>query len=306
MLKTSKLQQKTTNSKSGFTIIELMLTMSFVAVLLITIAIVTTNIVSIYQKGMTLKAVNSVGRGLIDELTSAINLAPSVDTTSLCNSLAPNNVEGCINDQAFKYVYQSVQNSDGEQLGGIFCTGNYSYLWNTFYSETSGQSSGRLKLVYRDLSNNKQEISDFRLIRIEDKTHRACSSVVNSNYESTLSQTDIIDVQTLAHSSESAPLWNRISEPKSDFLNEFDLDLTLYELTIFHLSQDSVTLRSYLSGTFILATLRGNVDIMRSGDYCSVNTTNAGGEDSGSHDLGSEFNYCAINKFNFAARTAGI
>lgn len=298
---------KKNRTKSGFTIIELTLTMSFIGVLLITIAIVATNIVSIYQKGMTLKAVNSVGRGLIDEFTSAINLAPSIDTTSLCNSLAPGNVDGCIKDQAFKYVFQSIQNSDGEQLGGLFCTGNYSYLWNTYYSESADGGAGRLKLVYRDLSNNKHEISDFRLIRFEDKTHRACSSVVNTNYESNLDSTRTIDIQTLAYSSDTSPLWNRIPEPKTDFLNEFDLDLTLYELTMFHLSQDSVTLRSFISGTFILATLRGDVDIMRSGDYCSVNTTATGGEDSGNiNDLGSEFNYCAINKFNFAARTAGI
>lgn len=295
----------TKESKSGFTITELMIAVAFIGVLLITIAIVATNIISIYQKGMTLKAVNSVGRGLIDELTSAINLAPSVDTTSLCNSLAPNNVEGCVKDQAFKYVYQSIQNSNGEQLGGIFCTGNYSYLWNTYYSETSDSDADRLKLTYRNLNNAKQELSNFRLIRVEDKTHRVCSSVVNSNYESTLTDNHNIDIQFLAHSSESTPLWNRISEPKSDFLKEFNLDMTLYELTIFHLSQDSVTLRSFLSGTFILATLRGNVDIMRSGDYCSVNSSDLG-DDSGRHDIGSEFNYCAINKFNFAARTAGI
>ena len=67
-----------------------------------------------------------------------------------------------------------------------------------------------------------------------------------------------------------------------------------------------------MSGTFILATLRGDIDIMRSGDYCSLGTQfedkngNMVGDTSSLNNLGSEFNYCAINKFNFAARTAGV
>jgi hypothetical protein len=58
-----------------------------------------------------------VGRGLIDELTSAINSAPSVDTTSLCNSLAPNNIDACVKDHAFSYIFHASQNEEtGEQV----------------------------------------------------------------------------------------------------------------------------------------------------------------------------------------------
>ena len=71
--------------KSGFTMVELSLTMAFVAVLLITIAVITSNIMTIYQKGLTIKAVNSVGRGLTDEFITGITSAPAVDTTSFKN-----------------------------------------------------------------------------------------------------------------------------------------------------------------------------------------------------------------------------
>lgn len=294
--------------KSGFTMVELTLTMAFVGVLMITIAIITTNIVTIYQKGLTLKAVNSVGRGLIDEFTSGINVAPSVDTTSLCNSLVnvrdyPEAFNNCQKDHAFKYIYQSnVNQTTGEQLSGVFCTGRYSYIWNTFYGEEYGQ---KLKLVYNDLGGNRQVLENFRLARFEDRNYRACSSVTSADYRSQLTPTSEINIQTLAGSTSSNPLKIYTPEPTQGMLEEFDLDLTLYELTIFPVSQDSVTLRTYMSGTFILATLRGDVDIMRSGDYCNVNPAN--GEGAGSIDnLGSEFNYCAINKFNFAARTAGV
>lgn len=321
-MKKNKLNR--TSSKSGFTMVELSITMAFIAVLLISIAIVTTNIVTIYQKGLTIKAVNSVGRGLIDELTTAINTAPSVDTTSLCNSLAPENTEACIKDHAFKYIFQSNANADGEQYYGIFCTGYYSYIWNTYYSETSEQSH-EISLKYLPAINgtpvtiNKntdgRDGKPIRLMRIEDRNYRVCSSVVNSKYESDFSKNTgdtEIDITELAHSSEALRLPNITNPPIEGLLNEFDLDLTLYELTIFPISQDSVTLRTYMSGTFILATLRGNVDIMRSGDYCSLGVDLE--EDNGTvlgdtgtlNNLGSEYNYCAINKFNFAARTAGV
>lgn len=302
-----------TKTKSGFTMVELSLTLAFIGVLLITIAIITSNIVSIYQKGMTIKAVNSVGRGLIDEFTSAVNTAPSVDATSLCNSLAPNNVDACINDHAFGYIFHASQNEDtGEQYNGIFCTGYYSYIWNTYYSETSEQSHA-LKLRYLNFAGDVVTTEAPRLMRVEDRNYRVCSAVMNNDYTSNFSSNMTIDITTLAHSTADIPLRNPTPTPTEGMLNAFDLDLTLYEFTIFPISQDSVTLRTYMSGTFILATLRGNVDIMRSGDYCSLGTQidveddgEPIGDTSSINNLGSEFNYCAINKFNFAARTAGV
>ena len=152
-------------------------------------------------------------------------------------------------------------------------------------------------------------------MKLEDRTHRVCSAVMNSDYSTNFSANLTIDIRTLAGSSASDtnPLWNRIPTPEQGMLNQFDLDLMLYEFTIFPISQDAVTLRTYMSGTFVLATLRGNVNIMRSGDYCQPDRVTdpitgevIEGDTSSLNDLGSEFNYCAINKFNFAARTAGV
>lgn len=326
-LKTSR-EKVAQKSKSGFTVVELTLTMSFVAVLLITIAIVTSNIVTIYQKGLTLKAVNSVGRSLIDEFTSAVNSAPTLDVTSLCDNLARDNAAKCKDEHAGLYVFQSksgeARDSQGRELAaqpvqyyGVFCTGRYSYIWNTYYGIASGHT---LKVTYLDKENNQHTIpaSDQdpapRLLRFEDSTRRVCSAVTSRTYESTLdptrSQTEI-NITELANSTAELKLPNPVPHPETNLLNEFDLDLMLYELTMFPPSQDAVTNRTFLSGTFVLATERGNVDITRTGDYCNINdaTLLENGENEGSGsvlDIGSEFNYCAINKFNFAARTAGV
>lgn len=200
-------QKLYTKTKSGFTMVELSITLAFIGVLLITIAIITTNIVSIYQKGTTLKAVNSVGRGLIDELTSAINTAPSVDTTSLCNSLAPNNVDACVKDHAFSYIFHASTNDEGEQYNGVFCTGYYSYIWNTYYSETSEQSHS-LKLRYLNTEGDTITTDAPRLMRVEDRNYRVCSAVMDpsGNYQSEFNSNMTIDITTLAHSTTDTPL----------------------------------------------------------------------------------------------------
>ena len=326
-----------TKAKSGFTMVELSITLAFIGVLLITIAVITTNIVTIYQKGMALKAVNSVGRGLIDDFISSIDSAPSVDTTSICRSLlgasddneeGKNAISNCVKDHAYKYIYRSIEtevpiDSDEapRQLSGIFCTGSYSYIWNTYYGISEGSTIGiKYKTSDKDevqqLPNNDNP-EPIRLARFKDPNYRLCSATVNNKYEFENIEYDdgieYIDITSLSYKindSDSTSAVYNISEPTQGMLDSFDLELYLYQLTIFPISQDSVSLRTYMAGTFILATGRGNIDILRSGDYCQPGVYNEKGDLEGDtsslNNLGSEFNYCAINKFNFAGRTAGV
>ncbi len=326
-------------TKSGFTIIELTITMAFVAVLLITITIITINISSIYQKGLTLKAVNSVGRSLVDEFTMAVNSAPSVDTRSLCKGFLTNDheIEACVNDNAMLYIFQqngpaqygiSHSNYDATQnlqYNGIFCTGRYSYFWNTYYGDEANKAisvkyrneAGNEITLYRESSND----IPFRLVRFEDRNYRLCSATLeNAKYKtkfSSFSEGNPIDMTNLANTpGDTTAHPYPVTKPEEGLLDAFDLDLMLYNLNVFPISQDSVTLRTFMTGTFVLGTLRGSVDITRSGDYCQEDilpgvTDPDGSEDgyansSGNiYDTGAEFNYCAINKFNFATRTAG-
>lgn len=304
-------------SKSGFTMVEFSLATAFIALLLIGISIITSNIITIYQKGLALKAVGSVGRGLVEEFTTAINAAPSVDTASLCSSHVNGvNYDTCKKDNANNFIFQHKlgrrvapgNETDTEvQFGGVFCTGNYSYIWNTYYGTEKGGKP--LSLVYYDVANNSSsglrnstKLDDFRMIRLKDPSYRVCSAVTSADYKSMINSTSEIDITHLANGRE-----NIIETPEQGFLNSFDLDLQIYELTMFPISQDLVTLRTFMSGTFILATERGNINIERSGDYCDVKKLNPDEETTTALlDLGSEFTYCSINKFNFAARTAGM
>lgn len=304
------------DTKAGFTILEVTLVTAFIALLLIAIATIFANISALFQKGATLKSVNEVGRNLVTEFTTALNSAPAIDTVSICNTLAKNNTSACLNDGAYKFIFQSVEgqyhdpvdsgNTSTVQLGGTFCTGDYSYVWNTFYGRDE-KSLGRrrtLQLIYNgNPVEDEGEGKSFKLIKLKDPTYRVCSANVDENYNLKNSFTEQlqIDIKTLANGAN-----NQTNTHEAGFLSTSDIDLELYELVIFPIAQDSVTLESLVPGTFILGAERGDVNIMRSGDYCDV--TNVGGQGDGSgnlQDLGSNFNYCGINKFNFAARTAG-
>ncbi len=305
-MKLKKLFTKKTSpdAKPGFTVVEITLVMAFIGLLLIAIATIFVNISAMYQKGLTLKTINSVGRNLVSELTTAINSAPSVDSVSLCNTISEPYRADCLDDGAYKFIYQDLTapyqdpithaNSNIQQAG-IFCTGDYSYVWNTYYG-LHPEGNG-LTIRY----NNGNTLSDFKLVRFKDRTYRACSVSVADNYDLNLGHS--IDISKLANG-----MPNTISDVQDGFLqtSEQDIDLDLYELTIFPISQDSVTLRAFFSGTFILATEKGDVSVTRSGDYCDVTNQGGAGDGSGNLlDLGSNFNYCGINRFNFAARTTG-
>ncbi len=299
------------HTKSGFTIVEVTLSLAFIGMLIIAIAMILVNIFALYQKGLTVKSVNSVGRNIVSELTNAINAAPSIDSTSICNTLASNKDE-CLESGAFEYIFQSGTGSrsyqtPGEesaiQYYGALCTGRYTYLWNTYPGIDQGHTL-RLRYNVSPSDMNRTTEDNFKIIRFEDRNYRTCAAMQSSHEAGGVREIDIRELPNGAT--------NYIHEaPVTGFLDSTDTELYLYELTVFPISQDSVTLRAFFSGTFILATDRGDVNIFRSGDYCNPNAVLDFGDnpDYGGNgsvlDLGSEFNYCAVNRFNFAARTSG-
>lgn len=107
-----------TKYRSGFTLIELMLAMTYVALLLLAIAMTTMQIGRIYNKGVTLKNVNQVGRDVSDELQRSIASVQPFDV-------------------ATRYV-----NQPG---GGRLCLGTYTYVWN--YGKALADTSGTLPVL---------------------------------------------------------------------------------------------------------------------------------------------------------------
>jgi Tfp pilus assembly protein FimT len=127
---------------NGFTLIELMLAMSFVSMLLIAIAMTVIQIGDIYNKGLTLKDVNQAGRSVASELQRSISQS------------APFN----INPGGNRYIAQD--------WGGRLCIGQYSYIWNYGFA-IQDDDNARLNIY----SNSNDKIS---FVKVTDPSASYC------------------------------------------------------------------------------------------------------------------------------------
>lgn len=294
-------------NKSGFTIIEVSLAMTFLSVLLITVTFLTIHITTIYQKGLSIKAITSTGRELVDEFSRAVASASGIDAKALCDNHYKNKEDDkikkqCQDDNGRRFIYQvryakpsdlnlNLRRDDTDYVAasGVFCSGHYSYLWNSGYVVNNNNS--KAKGYSAKLMDNSTNTSydNFRLLKVVDINRSLCSThMPNTSYEY-----DNINASTdnnnRTYSSSSIGTVEEILTSSED-------NLALYSLDIFEPATHKITRHAFYSGSFILATIQGGIDITAQGDYCS---------DSASTDLNTDFNYCAINKFNFAMRATG-
>lgn len=142
-------QRRDRVAQKGFTLIELMLSMSGVAFLLLAIAMTTMQISNIYSKGITLKSVNQTGRDLSDVLQRDIKGAKPFDVTP----------------GSSKYI--------STEHGGRLCLGKYSYVWNYGKTITAGVSTDTI--VYDDSGN-----TPVRMARVLDTGGQVCASASTS------------------------------------------------------------------------------------------------------------------------------
>lgn len=97
--------------KRGFTLIELMLAMTFISVLLIAIALLVIQISAIYNRGMTLRQVSSAGQSVVADIQRSVQASAADIDTSKVDS-------------------------------GRLCLGNYSYIWNSADSNSNQYAGG--------------------------------------------------------------------------------------------------------------------------------------------------------------------
>ena len=278
----------------GFTIIELMLAMAFLGTMLLGIAALVMRITNIYQKGLALRAVNSTGREIISDFTRTINGAPTdVEINPVVTSGASGaTVTSKSVAEAHANYFLSVEDN-GKQIGGVFCTGAYSYVWNT--ADNLRDDAGADN-VFRINTSDGQTITP-RLARFVDRQRFACAHesmsadgtflpATNSDYKIGSYTFDLHEIAS--------------SDDIVELISRDEMDLAVYDLRILPATQNDTTKQIFFSGSFILATLRGGVNIESNGDFC----TGEGNLDGTDFTL-NDFDYCAVNKFNFSARATG-
>jgi len=319
------------NTKKGFTLVELSFAIAFISVLLITITLITNEIVSIYRKGYAIKSINQVGRDLIDDFQNSLTQSPPTSTSAFCEANYKNDdtsMANCKNNNGFYSVYQQYysdvkvvsgsSNASAKPVptGGIFCSGKYTYIWNTGYLfntdgsyEFSGTSQNpqddlKIEVRYRLAGASADTTTkNFRLLKVEDASRAICAATIPAKENSTVTSGGYPNTsQALIRpgSVSGSPYGKVITIPGTlasapeELVNESDSSLALFDLVVFQPARVTSTNRLLFSGSFILATVAGGVDIMASGDYCQAPSY-----------FSADFSYCAINKFNFTIQASG-
>lgn len=246
--------------KQGFTLVELSLSLIFISILSLTIVLMINNAVESYQRGVTLNQINTVGMDLVDDIRTAVqNSSPEekVDKVAWVRKGAVSGIEGDV------------------PLFGIFCTGAYTYVWNSgyYYSDDFGVSSGIEKISISG-------VEDIKLVKIRDMDARICEDMENNNKWDSFYGGNI-----------NLPGSEGEEDEVAELLGGTDNNLVLYSLDAFGPASGSGT--AFYSISFILGTMRGGININAENNICKVPQN------------GGEFNSCAINKFNFAAQATG-
>ena len=155
--------QPTSGSTKGFTIIELLLAMTFISVLLLAIAMTIVQIANIYNRGMILKEVNITSRAIDDELTSALRTNGSFSLDASAN----------------RYVNNA--------WGGRLCVGQYSYVWNYVkalnevntnrnqYSSANGSGN-----IVKDTNGTVR--SEVGFVKVSDSSGAYCTPDATGRY----------------------------------------------------------------------------------------------------------------------------
>lgn len=309
-------------SKRGFTATELALSIAFIAVLSIAVILIITNTISSYHRGLTLNKINTTGMDLVDDMRAAVQNSPARSVEKDCKLVYsdPNTQRQCEANHARNFVSvtrrQSV-NINGSNVSdvpvfGAFCTGMYSYIWNSgyFFSETARVNSlSRASLKYNLAGNTgtdqpiEKTATNFKLLKIRDEEHAVCISAIygprsasnNGNYN-----VDPTGSNSINRGSNQFDIteFNSIDEEPIDILSgTYENNLALYSLTSSTPSESVNHSNLFYSISFVLGTLQGGINVKAASNFCVA--------PEGYNSSVENFDYCAINKFNFAAQAMG-
>lgn len=291
----------------GFTMVELSLSIAFIAVLSIIVVVIIGNAVSAYHRGLTLNQLNTAGMDVVEDMRTAVQSSSARSAKRECAGLYndANNLKKCENDNGLSFVY--IERYAKVKIGatearvpvyGAFCTGGYSYLWNSGYffnNEYRVEGAGSASLTYRKAGNDNTSAApaNFKLLKMPDENRALCMSAANAggNY---LKNSDDSAWSTLGNTFDitSTP----IEEDPVDLL-EGNNNLAIYDLTTALPAESGNSQNMFYAVSFVLGTIQGGINVGATGNFCATPE----GYNSGVEN----FDYCVINKFNFAAQATG-
>ncbi|MBR3052372.1 hypothetical protein IKG60_01990 [Candidatus Saccharibacteria bacterium] len=309
--------------RTGFTLVELSLATAFISILSLAVVLIIAGAVSSYHKSITLNRVDQVGSEIVGDMTTAVQAGPSRAITNLCIDVYTGSSQNtCISNfgNMVSVTRKATVSKGGTSIGevpvfGAFCTGAYSYVWNSGYYFNDGYrvgngSVGPAKVSYVLKNSGAQQRDRVpRLMKIIDENRAVCVAamklrgksgggvnVSSNNYDpKDMDGTFDLTVAGIIKAGEKIELEE---EPEELLSNTEDGGLALYDLNATVAMQKDAARNVFYYASFILGTVQGGVNISGTGNFCEPP------EGYNNSEL-ENFNYCAINKFNFAAVANG-
>ena len=150
--------------RTGFTLVELSLSIVFIAILSVAVAIIITNAISSYHRGIILNQINTTGMEIVDDMRASIQNAPARSVKNECNGVYEEGdaLKRCEEDGGRNFVVVTKNSTvkignntiDNTPIYGALCTGGYSYIWKSgyYYSEDVNRDESELpevKVTYK-------------------------------------------------------------------------------------------------------------------------------------------------------------
>ncbi len=253
-------------TKPAYTIIETVLSMVFIAGLLIFIGIVSLQVLKTYRKGISIKTVNNSAQLIIDDFKRSINASYNLECFTFTNK-----------DFSYKSDCQDLY--DNNVSGAGICTGKYSYIWS--YAKTTNQSSQFL------INGNKTP----HLYKVQDTGGQICQAILNGGL---LVDEEVKNIIENNGGKELIETGDRELGIHSFAINNVRKTTSNSD----NIEDQSFYNISFVLGTFINDDQAADKGLINNNDArCKTpkELEEAGGVNDDS--------YCSINKFNFSART---
>jgi hypothetical protein len=171
----------------------------------------------------------------------------------------------------------------------------------------SSRPAGSARLLYKNASNEIVDAAGFRLLKIKDESRQVCVGKTSggsacrydpfgANGDAACPTESVHSVKTNVFDITDSANMQVIDDPVDLLSESKDGSLALYDLSaVAPATSASGGGDSFLAASFILGTVDGGPDIKASGSSCALPESSSA----------ANFDYCAINRFNFAARASG-
>lgn len=305
--------------RSGFTLVELSLSMAFIGVLSIIIVFVINGAVSSYRRGITLNLVNTVGTEVTEEIKTTVHKAPMIMSfESLCRGVYGDgsgkgkcldyNGAGLIAVSQIGNIYKNEDIIfEDVPVYGAVCLGNYSYIWNSGYFFNSDykvklqnldEASMGLSFGVKEDNRPGSPLKEIwekekagRLLRVKDEKRAVCRDLIN------LSGDGLTSFSYFNSEAESSDINDSILFTLD---NGFDIGEDVAEILTneskvavygFDVETPAIGDGTLYNLSITLGTIDSGINI--NDENCKVS--------GGANDL----DFCAINKFNITALASG-